>query len=201
MVTEIWLNVGCGPHRAPAPWINLDVHRGGTVDPDVIVADNMRPCADWADGTVDRIYLGHVLEHVPMDELGPFLADLQRALRPGGEIAVVGPDVLRTIERWHAGQEPWELVVSTLEGPDYYPADGGHQIADNPAAGWRYARHWWNCTEARVVRILVNTGFVDVTARTLTADHLAEWPVVGYAPWQMAVTARTATSGPTPVVS
>lgn len=201
MTDGTWLNVGCGPHRAPSPWINLDVHRGDGVDPDIVVADSMRPCAEWDDQSVDRIYLGHVLEHVPTDELPAFLADLTRALRPGGEIAVVGPDVLRSIERWHAGQEPWELVMSTLEGPDYYPADGGHHLAADPDAGWRYCRHWWNCTEARVVHILNAAGFVDVTPCPLDGQHLGTWPVVAYAPWQMAVTARTATDSPTLVVS
>lgn len=201
VTVPVWLNVGCGPWRADPPWVNLDVHRGNGVDPDVLVADPARPCATWADGTVDRIYLGHVLEHVPPDELPAFLADLRRALRPGGQIAVVGPDILRAIERWHLGLEPWSLVMATLEGPDYYPADGHFEIDENPDAAWRQARHWWNCTEPRVIRILAENGFVDVARRDLTDDDLGEWPVVDYAPWQMAVTARTATTVDGPTVS
>ena len=182
-----WLNVGCGPWRAEPPWVNLDVHDGDGVHPDIVV-DAARPCAGWADQTVERIYLGHVLEHVPVDELAGFLADLRRALVPGGEVCVVGPDVIRSLVGWHEGRESWDLVVSTLEGPDYFPADGGHRMVD-VGSGWRYARHWWNCTEARVVKILTDAGFDQVVAVPVCEERLVGWPVVGYASWQCAVTA------------
>lgn len=182
------LNVGCGPWRAPEPWINLDVHRGDGVEPDILVDDAARPCAGFADGSATHVYLGHVLEHVPWDELPGFLADIARVLEPGGQVCVVGPDVIRTIEGWRAGRESWELVVSTLEGPDYFPADGGHVMVD-PGGGWRYARHWWNCTEGRVAKLLADHGFAEVTPIALEPESLAGWPVVGYAPWQCAVRA------------
>lgn len=184
-----WLNVGCGPWRAPAPWINLDVVETATIHPDRIVTDSLRPAADWADGSVDRIYLGHVLEHVPVDELPAFFVDLTRALTLGGEVCVVGPDVLRAITRWHDGLEPWDLVMATLEGPDYHPADQGFQLADRPDLAWREARHWWNCTEARVVRVLGDAGFWQVTTHPLDSPHLDRWPVTDRAAWQCAVTA------------
>lgn len=186
---SVWVNVGCGPWRAPDPWINLDVHADDRIRPDVIVDNPARPCAGFARGSVERIYLGHVLEHVPVDELPAFLADLRRALTPGGKVGVVGPDILRAIVRWHDGLEPWDLVMATLEGPDYYPADHGFQIADRPELSWREARHWWNCTEARVVTVLADAGFVDVVAHPLDAASLDEWPLVARDRWQCAVTA------------
>jgi len=180
----IYLNVGCGPHRAPEPWINLDVHEGDGNYPDIVVEDASRPCAGWESDTVDRIYLGHVLEHIPVDELPGFLADIHRVLKPDGEIAVVGPDVFRTIKLWKEGTEPWTMIDSVLEGPDFY--------AESPATssgGWRYARHWWNCHEERVVLILKEAGFVDVTPLSLDQRALRSWPVVGFAKWQCAVVA------------
>lgn len=184
----MWLNVGCGPWRAESPWVNLDVHQGDGVHPDIIV-EAERPCAGWRDQTVERVYLGHVLEHVPWDELAGFLADLRRVLVPEGEVCVVGPDVLRSILGWHDGSETWDLVVSTLEGPDYFPADGGHRMVE-AGSGWRYARHWWNCTEQRVVKLLEDQGFSGVRGVPIASGDLDGWPLVGRAPWQMAVLAR-----------
>jgi hypothetical protein len=169
--------------------VNLDVHEGDGVFPDVLVEDVSRPLAAYADGTVSRVYMGHVLEHVPWPEVGAFLADIARALHPAGELCVVGPDLLRTIEGWHGGTEPWQLVESVMESPWPYanPDQDGETWAC--ANAWTNARHWWNCYEARVVWALEATGlFAEVKPRTLDAESLGTWPVVAYTPWQCAVT-------------
>lgn len=177
-----WVNVGCGPHRAAEPWVNLDCHQDEKVCPDILV-DADRPLASFDDGTVERIYLGHVLEHTPWPALPAFLEDLRRALAPGGEMMVVGPDVYRTIRGWRDGAESWDLVESVLEADEHYATNVGR-------TDWPNARHWWCCHEQRVVDALTVAGFARVTAVPVTGPALTGWPVVGFAPWQCAVRAH-----------
>lgn len=189
-MTGTWLNVGCGPHRAPAPWLNLDVHVGDGIHPDVQVADPMFPLADYGDGSVDRVYMGHVLEHVEWRMLPAFLADIARAMRPGGELAVVGPDVFRVIQHWRDGREDWQLVESALETPWPYASPYADGETWDVSAGWSEARHHWNCYEARVVWALQQQPeLAEVRACPVTPEALAGWPLVAFTQWQCAVTA------------
>lgn len=168
-----WLNVGCGTHRAPAPWVNTDTRETDNTHPDVIVA----PAAPFPfdDGSCDRVLLSHVLEHVPWPAIPAFLAEVRRVL--DGELLVVGPDVYRTIRRWRKGLEPWDLLASVLE----HAAPAEH---DN---GWPEALHHWNCHEERVVTILELAGFTKIT--TLDPNTVEGWPLVAPAPWQFALSA------------
>jgi hypothetical protein len=190
-MTGTWLNVGCGPHRAPDPWVNLDVHVGHGIQPDVQVEDPMYPLARYADGAVGRVYMGHVLEHVEWRMLPAFLEDITRALQPGGELMVVGPDVFRVVEQWRDGQVGWELVESALETPWPYasPEVDGETWALEGA--WSEARHHWNCYEERVAWALRQVkGLTDVTPVPITPmGPLAVWPLVAYTQWQCAVRA------------
>lgn len=172
-----WLNWGCGTHRAPAPWINLDVIRTGDTQPDVIV-DPTSPFAQWSPHGADRIFAGHVLEHIPWPMVPQALLAARQALSVNGEMLVVGPDVYRTIHEWKAGREPWFMVQSTMEHDD----DCGwtHE--------WQEARHWWSCHEARVAMALQRCGF---SVEILSAPP-GDWPVVGWAAWQFAIMARPA---------
>src|SRR5690606_34485613 len=108
-VAQTLLNVGCGPHRADPPWINLDVVDNDTTHPDIVV-DPDRPLKQWRAKTVDAVYLGHVLEHIPWAGVQAFLTDVRRVLKVGGRLCVVGPDVHKAIEGYRTGAEPWHIV-------------------------------------------------------------------------------------------
>jgi len=190
----MWLNVGCGSFRAPPPWLNLDCHDGDGVHPDEVV-DPDRPLATYPDNRVDRVYMGHVLEHIPWPDVPAFLADIHRALRPGGEICVVGPDILRVLKRWKEDLDPegWDLIESILENPwdRCYGETGYGLIYEEPR--WKHSRHWWNCYEARVVFLFrQHTEFVDVEPQPIHPEQLGSWPLVAYTLHQCAVTARKA---------
>lgn len=185
----MWLNIGCGPFLAPAPWTNLDVVTTDTIRPDIVVDDPLRPLDGYVN--VERVYMGHVLEHVPWPEVADFLVHVRERMAPGGELMVVCPDVFRVIRRWRDGLDPegWELVESILEGPwdrDYGDAPGYALLERLPL--WPYARHWWNAFEARV-RFAVEQwgGFEKVEALPITEEALAGWPVVAHTQWQCAV--------------
>lgn len=190
-----WVNVGCGPYRAPEPWVNLDVHVGDGVEPDIQVKDALFPLAEFDDDSIDRVYMGHVLEHIPWPECPRFLEDIYRAMKPGAELMAVGPDCFRVIQRWKDGLDPegWPLVVSILENPwDRAYGEPGYGIIE-ATAQWPYARHWWNSDERRIQYLFEwMSPFEQVQTHAISEDELGAWPLVAYTQWQCAVSARKA---------
>lgn len=182
------LNVGCGTHYAKG-WVNTDVWSDDTTRPDVRVTPGEPYPFD--DNTFDAVYLGHVMEHIPWPELPAFLADMIRIAKPGVPVLAVGPDLLRTIERWALGQQPWWLVRSVME----------HQ--ESASNEWGGAVHHWNCHEERMIEALRHAGFVDVTpySEVIPVNPSGKywydpttrinWPVVCMTDWQCAAAART----------
>lgn len=170
-----FLNVGCGTHRAPSPWVNTDTREADNTHPDVIVpAGQPFP---FADGSCDRVLLSHILEHVPWPHLPSFLAEVRRVL--DGEVLVVGPDVYRTLRRWREDQEPWHIVTSVLE----------HAAPPSNDNGCPEALHHWNCHEERVLDVLTRAGFTvaPVSIDPSGVEGHADWPIVGPTCWQFAV--------------
>lgn len=175
------LNVGCGPFRADG-WLNVDVIRDVTfeppIDPDMIgsIMDGL----PIESGTVKKLYLGHVLEHIAWEKLGPALDECKRLLADDGELMVVGPDVYRAIEQYKTGVTEFDAMQSTLED-----AKAGWD-----AGQWEGARHMWNCHGERVVLALKAVGFEQVVSIGIDNPRLDEWPVVSRIGWQCAVSAR-----------
>jgi SAM-dependent methyltransferase len=186
-----YLNVGCGTHYAQG-WVNTDVSRDELTTPDIVV-DPTKPYP-FEDNHFDAIYLGHVLEHVAWWAVPDFLADMKRIAKPGAEILIVGPDVVKTIQRWAQKLEPWWLVMSALEHQDFVvpgaePARGG-------------ASHHWNCHHDRVWQLLTDAGFDEIknmfnripndptgTSWTDVKTKIT-WPVVGKYYWQFAISCK-----------
>jgi predicted SAM-dependent methyltransferase len=175
------LNIGCGPHYAKG-WTNVDVIANDECHPDVVasVLDGL----PFEDGAADRIYLGHVLEHIPWARVPEFLEEIYRVASAGCELMIVGPDVNLTIKGWAAGK--WHskdgdggywLVESVLEHSAYYMTGG---------EGWEGARHQWNCTEERSADIVQHAGFElgDSYTGRLLATRDKGWPLVADSEWQ-----------------
>jgi len=154
----IRVNVGCGQHRAEG-WTNVDLHRDGP-QPDQIGSVTSLP---FATGCVDRVYCGHVLEHVAPDDLADAVAEIRRVLADDGELVIVGPDMNLTAEH-----EPGMLAVA-VGGTRRWPGDE-HQWA---ATGEMTLAFLAPCFDAQLVRI----------------DELhPEWPVVDrIVLWQFAI--------------
>lgn len=182
----MWLNVGCGPHRAPTPWWNVDrVKRPGNTEPDEVVGDTL----PYDDGSVERLYAGHILEHIPMPSVRDVLTDWCRVMKSGGEIGIVGPDVNRALELFKRGRltrdELWERMEhGTTTSIDAWRRLYGVEDVDS------HARHHWNCVPERVMALLEVTGFVNVREVPITSRELSGWPLVGQAGDQFAVLAK-----------
>lgn len=163
------LNVGCGEFYVPG-WVNTDFQQTDQIHPDVLV-DPEHPFP-FADQSFDNVYCGHVLEHVPYEGVPEFLAEIRRVLTSGGNLMVVGPDVIRVLHQWRVGEATWDLVSRCLES---------HPDLSNPD------RHHWNCSGERVVGMLEVAGFDNVTEYDmLKYEPGGSWPVVEYNGWQFA---------------
>lgn len=95
------LNVGSGDFPFPAPWVNVDSGEGSTTLCDVY-ADAR--CLPFSDGSVEEIYCGHVLEHMPLTDGIGALQEMRRVLVPGGRIGIVVPDFRESVKRWLKGE-------------------------------------------------------------------------------------------------
>lgn len=193
------LNVGCGPFKARG-WTNTDVDPG--MNPEWISKDTWdQPTAldaghehaGW-----ERIYCGHVLEHIPWKDVPEFLTVLWDRLAVGGEIMVVGPDVFRTMRLWHEGhpQIAWEKMRAVME-------DHRHHQGARVDLAYEGLRHLWNSYGSRIVDAFDDAGISATlivgedtpTGDASTALHRATsdgWPLVSEMPDQCAVYALKA---------
>lgn len=157
-----WLNVGCGNHPAPDPWLNIDSHEVPGVD--IVAPADQLPLRPES---ASRIYCGHVLEHVSFDSAGRLLAVLAELLTPSGELCVVGPDYDRALA---TGQPP-EVLDGIVSGARRWPGD----------------EHQWVATEALTLK-LVRSVFPNSFAVPIVSVP-PTWPVVSRVEWQCAVMA------------
>jgi predicted SAM-dependent methyltransferase len=161
------INLGCGEFLAPG-YRNVDrTHSGADYNYDITQG---LPAYE----PVERIYAGHVLEHLYLPELTGILTRWRtnRFVTPDTQMAVVGPDCDRADALYADGDlddEDMELIV-----------DGGHR--------WEGDAHLWRSTEKQTLGVLLAAGW---KARPVTPIALAcaGWPIVSLAAWQFAILA------------
>lgn len=91
--TGICLDLGSGARRGRDGWVTVD--QGGAD-----IYWDLRKGIPLADGTVDRLYSSHLLEHIPYVQLLPFLNECKRVLRKDGEFLICVPNARLYIEAY-----------------------------------------------------------------------------------------------------
>lgn len=172
----IYLNLGCGAHVAPPPWVNVDCSYGTAGFPnfpDVICDIRTLP---WHDDEVDAVYAGHVLEHLPMDDVVPALREIRRVLKEDGRFFVVGPDFDRATTMAAAGLDDMRAAI--------WPG----AMDNEPWASWEGAGHQWCATATNTLQ-LVRQIFRDAVELPITeVDDF--WPAPSRTElWQFAIAA------------
>lgn len=160
------VNLGCGEHYAEG-WINIDWESPHRLD---LRADIRNPLPFKG---VTHAYMGHVLEHLTLDEAATVLSSLKDCMADGGRLMIVGPDVIRARELFDRGM----IDQDTLDG------------ARHGAGRWSGDVHLWECTEEGLVKLLEQAEWDSVEA--VPIDEVpSTYPVVSRAKWQCAVSAR-----------
>lgn len=158
------LNIGCGAFKAEG-WYNLDIWPG--CEPDM-VADAVT--VNIPAGSVESVYLGHVLEHVARPDLDKIMYNVWRMLVPGGWVCAVGPDMDRVNKI--ADPELWKML-----------AEGGNDERSDD-----FITHKWECTERQLLDVL-RTWFP--AAQPIDIGRVRpDFPLVSLVHWQCAVMAR-----------
>lgn len=180
----LYINLGCGPFLAPSPWINIDIIKDEYIKPDIVLKHGkiweLVDSHGFKWGSVDKIYLGHVLEHIPWHQVFDLIQDCKKLLKDGGQLCIVGPDVYKTLELWKDDIVDLDFIKGVLED------DLNYQMSQDD---WSGASHKWNFYLERMTRLLYECNFNEIHIPLLSSDHLSEWPVVAYTQHQSAVIA------------
>ncbi|MBN2131854.1 MAG: methyltransferase domain-containing protein [Sedimentisphaerales bacterium] len=109
---KVLLHIGCGPVNSPE-FINIDALPYAHVH---VITENIDDLPDFADETVDLVYMCHVLEHVRRPEVLRVLKEMKRVLKSDGVLRLSVPDFDRLIEVYKAGGEDVDVIRNQLMG-------------------------------------------------------------------------------------
>jgi hypothetical protein len=172
VVQAVKLNVGCGKAHFDG-WCNTDA--SSAMEPDLLwdVAKEPYPEPE----TADAVLLSHVLEHLWWSDVPHALTHCFEALKSGGVILAIGPDVYRSLEMWRDGTLDWKGLLCRMEHPATVYNDHENPTSWDEGTPFDGYRHRWNCTGKRVVWGLETVGFVKVSEIEMDSAILDEWPV------------------------
>lgn len=164
-----FLTVGSGPHYAPG-WVNLDIYSDPTWahPPDVLASVFDMP---FEDDYFTKVYIGHVLEHLAWDEMPDAMREVQRVMKPGGTLIVVGPCIKKAIQT----RQPWEIIEAILAKPQWCGKGGGN--------------HAWTATEEYTAQAVATIYWKHLDYMKVNTIVPPEWPNPTTAPWQCAIRA------------
>ena len=185
MSDPVKLNIGSGLYPCPG-WLNVDLQpaeahiaAGGWPTDHPWQIDIVGDCRDlpFDDGEVDRIFFGHILEHLAYNtEAVEALNEAYRVLKDRGEIGVVGPAMDYAIEQGCGAQLLEDIGL-----------DRGERWAESDKTpGFA---HLWEATSentlALVKGVFPNARIVDVPY--VGTRH--QWPTTnaGAAEWQVGI--------------
>jgi predicted SAM-dependent methyltransferase len=146
------LNVGCGAFPL-LYWVNLDANPKVPAD---IHADATEYLLGVEPGTLAEVYAGHFLEHLTLVGASAFLDAVWHALKPGGKLGIVVPDMGEVLSRWMADS------IDAVE----WPAGTWWPVANFEAVCHLFlysdvqeSPHRWAYTEHTLARLLAKAGF------------------------------------------
>lgn len=171
------LNLGSGDRKAPEPWINVDVQPSTT--PDVIADIRSLP---FGAGRASAIYCGHILEHIPVEDVPFVMVSLRDILELNGHLCIVGPDYDRAVTEPDPVER--EILCRLVKGIEH---DGVTH-----SQRWDGDRHHWTATEAQTLQLVrdVFPGAYALPIAEVPTGWPTDWPVdTRSAWWQFAIIA------------
>ncbi len=111
----------------------------------------------FPDDSVDAMYSSHMLEHLDRNEAVSFLASAKRALRPGGVIRLVVPDLRLLIDSYLRTGSADHFVESTLLAASK-PQTPVQRLSSMVVGG---RHHHWMYDAASLCELLTRAGFAE----------------------------------------
>jgi predicted SAM-dependent methyltransferase len=109
---KVLLHIGCGKINSPE-FINVDALPYAHVH---VVTAQIAELSQFADESVDLVYMCHILEHIKMSRVAAVLQEMRRVLRAGGVLRLSVPDFDRLIDVYKAGGEDLDVIHLQLMG-------------------------------------------------------------------------------------
>jgi predicted SAM-dependent methyltransferase len=109
---EVLVHIGCGKVNSPE-FINVDALPYPHVH---IVTDRITELAQFADETVDLVYMCHILEHIRTPRVMEVLKEMRRMLKAGGMLRLSVPDFDRLIDVYREAGGDLDAIRMQLMG-------------------------------------------------------------------------------------
>ena len=109
---KVLVHIGCGKKNSPE-FINVDARPLAHIH---IITDDITSLPDFDDGTVDLVYMCHILEHIKRKDLKNVLSEMKRALKDGGVLRLSVPDFDRLIEVYNNSGKDINTISRQLMG-------------------------------------------------------------------------------------
>ena len=163
------LNLGSGDCYAKG-WLNVDLP---TTPHRFDQSADIRRTLPWQRHSIERVYLGHVLEHLTIAEGTTLLRRLRPLMAPRKGVALaVGPDINRARKLLKRSDLDPELFQMIRLGGNRWPGD----------------RHKWECEPRTLEAMFRDAGWRHV--REVEVGRIrGSWPIVSRVGWQCAVRA------------
>lgn len=153
------IDIGSGPHPKADSDVRMDIHNWAHVN---CLHDLTVTPYPFDDNTFTKAYMGDVVEHIMIFDVGRVLDEVYRILSPGGILEVTVPDV-----RWIA-----ERIVKN----DWFEQCGNIDWLCQSRSGWRNAMSYLyggfqNVNEYKLAGMGHVNGFDETSLRTLLENH------------------------------
>lgn len=163
---RLMLHIGCGDIDAPG-YVNVDARPLPHVH---FTVTDLRDLGWVPDASVDMVYMCHVLEHVPKDEVGQVLKGLVRCLKPGGVLRLAVPDFDLLIATYQACGHSIKAIQSALMGGQDYPYNFHYAVFNEAWLAQHMAGAGLQAVQRWDPRTASDHGFEDWSIRPLEID-------------------------------
>lgn len=109
---KVLLHIGCGKTNSPE-FINIDARPLGHIH---IPTNDITSLSDFATGSIDLVYMCHILEHIKESNLKRVLSEMKRVLKAGGVLRLSVPDFDKLVEVYNASGKDINAITKQLMG-------------------------------------------------------------------------------------
>lgn len=141
---KVLVHIGCGKTNSPE-FINVDARPLAHVH---IVTDDIASLPEFSTGTVDLVYMCHILEHIIRNDLKEVLLEMKRVLKEGGILRLSVPDLDKLIEVYNVSGKDINAISHQLMGGQDH----------------RYNIHYSVFNNKRLSELLKEVGFQKVVS-------------------------------------